>query len=103
MELSLKDLRELIGNLGADTSLKIGGQYLLRTVTLYFTGRIVAITSTDVVLEDAAWIADTGRFADAIKAVQFNEVEPITGRHIVFRGGLIDATSLDGTLPRSQK
>ncbi len=104
MELSVSDIRELIGGSGdSSTSVKVGGQYLFRTVTLYLTGRVVGITASDFLLEDAAWIADTGRFSDAVRAVQFNEVEPIEGRHILFRGGLIDAAALSGSLPRSQK
>jgi hypothetical protein len=67
------------------------------------TGRLVAITPQELVIEDAAWIADTGRFADALISLDFNEVEPFPeGRVIVGRGSLIDAVQIKG-LPRSQK
>lgn len=82
---------------------KIGANYLIRTVTMIDTGRLVAVTPTELVLEDAAWIADTGRFADAVAKAEFGEVEPFpSGRVIVGRGALIDAVELT-RLPRDQK
>lgn len=105
MPLTIEEVRSILQPSGSQsTSMKIGEQYLFRTVTVYVTGRIVAITDTDILIADGAWIPDTGRFSDAVKAVQFNEVEPYPdGEHILFRGGLIDAVRLKGSLPRSQK
>lgn len=81
----------------------IGENYLIRTVTMIETGRVVRVTPTEVVLEGAAWIADTGRFADALKSGNFNEVEPFPdGEVIVGRGAIVDACRI-GTLPRKQK
>src|SRR6185369_836883 len=54
----------------------IGKAYLIRTVTMIDTGVLVAVTPTELVLEEAAWIADTGRFSDAIAKAEFDEVEP---------------------------
>ena len=81
----------------------IGANYLIRTVTMIDTGRLVAVTAQELVLEDAAWIADSGRFSDAVKAANFNEVEPFPdGRVIIGRGSVIDAVTIKD-LPRSQK
>jgi hypothetical protein len=55
---------------------ELGAAYLIRTVTMFDTGRVVAVTEHEIVLEDAAWIADTGRFADALQKCEFSEVEP---------------------------
>jgi len=84
-------------------SFELGKAYFIRTVTLYYTGRLVRITDTDLVLEDAAWIADTGRFFNALKTGVLNEVEPYVNPAIVPRGGIIDATVWDHPLPREQK
>ncbi len=82
---------------------EIGANYLIRTVTMIDTGCVVAVTPQEIVLEEAAWIADTGRFADAIKKASFNEVEPFPdGKVIIGRGAIIDACKIS-TLPRSQK
>lgn len=84
---------------------KIGANYMVRTVTMINTGRLVQVTNQELVLEDAAWIADTGRFATTLKDGNFNEIEPFPdGRVIVGRGAVIDACELTGfPLPRAQK
>jgi hypothetical protein len=107
-DLTLGELRSIAALLSPHAAVtsepwEIGACYLIRTVTMIDTGRLVAVTPQELVLEDAAWIADTGRFADALKSVQFNEVEPFpSGRVIVGRGSIIDAAKIDST-PRSQK
>jgi hypothetical protein len=82
---------------------KIGGKYLIRTVTMIDTGKVIEVTPQYIVLEDAAWIADTGRFSDALKSAKFNEVEPFPdGKVIIGAGSVIDAVEIS-ELPRSQK
>ena len=106
MPFTLAEVRELIGAPGAQsTSLKVGTAYLIRTATLYYTGRIVEITDCDLVLADAAWIACTGRFHDLLKDGTHSglEVEPFVGNAIVNRSMLIDATEWNFDLPRKQK
>ena len=86
-----------------NTAWEIGENYLIRTVTMTDTGRLVAVTPQELVLEDAAWIADSGRFAEAIAKAEFNEVEPFPdGRVIIGRGAIIDAVKIKKT-PRSTK
>lgn len=81
----------------------LGKHYLIRTVTMIDTGRLVEVTPTELVLEDAAWIADTGRFSDAIKSGAFSEVEPFPdGRVIIGRSAIIDAVEISKP-QRSQK
>ena len=82
---------------------QIGKNYLIRTVTMIQTGKLVMVTEQELVLEDAAWIADTGRFSDALSSCEFSEVEPFPpGQVIVGRGAVIDAVQIDKT-PRRQK
>lgn len=81
---------------------KIGQAYLFRLVTLYYTGRVVKVTPKEIILEDAAWIADTGRFSDALKTGKLNEIEPI-GTVIIGRGAVIDASLWTHKLPMEQK
>ena len=77
--------------------------YLIRTVTMIQTGRLIAVYPQELVLEDAAWIADTGRFADALKSLNFNEVEPFPdGPVFIGRGSVIDAVVIS-QVQRSQK
>ena len=106
-DLTIRELRQaasLLTNQVSDNSAwEIGKNYLIRTVTMIDTGKLVAVTEHELVLEDAAWIADTGRFAQAVEQAEFGEVEPFpAGRVIIGRGSIIDAVPIKKT-PRSQK
>ena len=76
--------------------------YLIRTVTMIQTGKLVAVHPQELVLENAAWIADTGRFSNALQTGKFSEVEPFSNPIIVGRAAIIDATQI-GNLPTTQK
>jgi hypothetical protein len=102
----IKQLRVIFGDGKCDDGhpYEIGEAYFIRTVTFHLTGRLVEVTSQELVIEDAAWIADDGRFADALKTGAFSEVEPYPdGKVIIGRGALIDAQKVKFSLPRSQK
>lgn len=83
----------------------VGANYFIRTVTHHYTGRLVDVHDKELVLIDAAWIADDGRFMQAVKSGAFNEVEPFPdGAHIIIgRATVIDATVIPFALPRTQK
>ena len=67
------------------------------------TGKLVAVTNQELVLEDAAWIADTGRFSECLTKGTFNEIEPFPNKIIIGRGSVIDATEFTHSLPRTVK
>lgn len=82
----------------------IGKNYLIRTVTMIETGKLVAVADQELVLEDAAWIPDTGRFSTALVSGAFSEVEPFPdGRVIIGRGAVIEAVEIEFPLPRVMK
>lgn len=82
---------------------EIGAVYLIRTVTMIQVGRVVAASKQWVMLEDAAWVASTGRFADALKEWKFSEVEPFPDGVIgVSCGSIVDFVKGKSTL-RVQK
>ena len=85
------------------TSFEVGKAYLIRTVTMTQTGRVVKITDTDIALEDAAWIADTGRFYTALKTGNLEEVEPFPAGCFVGRGAIVDFAPWPHPLPTQQK
>ena len=107
MELSIADLKQLIGttNQQKSHSFVVGEKYLIRTVTLYYTGQLVSVTDSDLVLKNAAWIANTGRFADCLRTGEFSEVKPYPDDKavIINRGAIVDAVQWDHALPRNQK
>ena len=101
----LRELSNLFGNVSKpdNSAWKIGESYLIRTVTMIDTGKLVAVTEHELVLEEAAWIADTGRFSDALLSHEFSEVEPFpTGQVIIGRGSIVDAVKIS-KLPRVKK
>lgn len=108
-DLTIKQIRELKSLLGDDPQpdcpYEVGLNYFIRTVTHHYTGRLVRVFPGELVLTDAAWIADDGRFMEAMRDGTFNEVEPWPdGRQvIVHRGGILDATAIPFKLPREQK
>ena len=101
-QLGLDDLRMLLAT-NQSHSIKVGVAYLIRTVTMTYTGRVVTVTDTDIVLADAAWVADTGRYYDALRDGKLAEVEPYPDRVIVSRGALVDCAPWGHALPRAQK
>jgi hypothetical protein len=84
---------------------QIGQNYFVRTVTHHLTGKLVEVFPTEIVLVDAAWIADDGRLMDALKNGEFNEVEPFPDgvQVIIGRSSIIDAQVFGHKIPRSQK
>lgn len=80
----------------------IGSSYIIRTVTMYYTGRITAIYAGELVLADAAWIADSGRWSTALATGKLQEVEPYPGegRCIVSRAAIVDVAPWSHPLPR---
>jgi hypothetical protein len=74
----------------------IGKKYFIRSVEMYLTGELVRVTEKELLLKDAAWIADSGRFHKALKNINNSRrlnhsKKPV----IVGRGAIIDATEID--------
>ena len=55
----------------------IGHSFFIRTVTYHLVGKITKRIGQFLQLETASWIADSGRFMDAMKKGTLNEVEPV--------------------------
>lgn len=81
----------------------IGKNVFVRTVTNYYTGKLTANQDGFLTLEDAAWIADTGRFSSALTSGILNEVEPFPGTAYVAVGSVIDVSEWLHDLPRKVK
>ena len=108
-DMTIKQVRELTALLGIagtpkTSAYEIGANYLFRTVTHIVTGKLLEIHSDGLVVTDAAWIADTGRYAQAVAKGSFNEVEPYPdgARVVVNFAAMIDACQIK-TTPRVQK
>ena len=81
----------------------VGAAVIIRTVTMYYTGRLVRVTERELVLVDAAWIGDTGYLSAALKDGTLVEIEPFPdGEVIVPREGS-EVSRWAHPLPRSKK
>jgi len=108
IEVSDETYEKIKQQLGADcfkglTSLEdmVGEKYFFRTVTYHMTGRVKKIIGSIVELENAAWIADSGRFMNAIKEGKLNEVEPV-GRAYLNIQTVVDFFPWKHPLPEKQ-
>jgi len=102
----LKEIQSFCGSKMKESSalpVEVGKNYFIRTVTLYYTGKVKAIYPESIVLSDAAWVSDTGRFYDFLKNGTPNEVEPFVNDVIIPNGGIIDITSWEHDLLKTQK
>lgn len=82
---------------------QLGECYLIRTVTMMDVGRLIYIDDKELVLAEASWVADSGRFNNAIKTGTLNEVEPFDDEAIIARGAIVDAVVWKNPLPKAVK
>lgn len=108
-EMKVGELKALLGMLNKrkssnDDHWKVGKTYFIRTVTHHYTGVLVKVTPKELVMTDVAWIADDGRFSEALRKWEFSEVEPFPdGEVLIGRGSILDAYVSNGLPPRKQK
>jgi hypothetical protein len=81
----------------------IGQNVFVRSVTHYYTGRLVEVADGFARLEDAAWVADTGRFGAALRDGTLSEIEPYPGECLVSLGAIVDVSPWTHELPRKEK
>ncbi len=82
----------------------IGRKFYIRTITYHCVGKITKKVGSFLVLEDASWIADSGRFSDAIKD-GFGisaEIEPV-GEMMVNLNSIVDMFIWKHSLPTKQQ
>ena len=80
----------------------IGKKLFIRTVTYHLTGKVEKRIGKFFYLTDAAWIADSGRFMNAIKNGELSEVEPV-GEAWVSIDSVVDMFPWKHDLPKSQQ
>ena len=67
-----------------------GKSVLIRTVTYFHTGRVVGIEGHFLVIDRAAWVADTGNFSKCLKDGAVRGVEPLPGKVRVNTMSMVD-------------
>jgi len=80
---------------------EIGDKIFVRTVTYHYVGKLVDESDHSFWLENASWVADSGRFHNALETGTLSEVEPYPGDGIVeiMKTGIIDICEWKHNLP----
>lgn len=76
----------------AHSFLTVGTIYCFRFVTMIYTGRLLATSEQEFLIEDAAWIAETERWADFLKTGKHKEAEPYCANVVLNRAAMLDVT-----------
>lgn len=111
MQISLSELVEALQeNRGGSLSacpFDVGKQYLLRTIGYHWLGRVKLIVGKFLILEEASWVADTGRYSEALSGkigeLQSSELEPSPRPVIVNVDHVTDAVEYPFQIPRGVK
>ena len=82
---------------------EIGKSYFIRTVTMHLIGKLKNLTNKELLLENAVWVADSGRFHDALKTGSLSEVEPFVTNVILNRECIVDSCEWIHKIPTEQK
>ena len=80
----------------------VGKKLFIRTVTYHLVGKVAKRIGGFLQLKDASWVADSGRFMNAIKEGTLDEVEPV-GDAFVSINAIVDIFPWRHSLPDSQK
>lgn len=82
---------------------EVGKAYLFRTVTHIEVGKVKSVDGVFITLENASWIADTGRYHDCLVKGVFSEVEPYPLTTTINSASLINFAPWPHKLPTEQK
>lgn len=82
-----------------------GKNYLIRTVTMIYTGEFIRLDGDHIIIAKAAWIPETDRWMESVASGKFKEVEPYpdAAEVAINRQACLDITQVAWKLPRDQK
>lgn len=88
----------------SDLERKLGENICVRTVTMLYTGRLVAEDDKTLYIDQATWIADSGRYKDFVEQGMVSECEPYPAELIVRinKDTIVDDHDFNSPLPRKQ-
>lgn len=110
-DITIGDAKRLVTILGPSSPTlpeahpyPVGENVFIRSVTYHYTGKLVRVTANELVITDAAWIGNSGRFAAALASGTLDEVEPYPdGDVVVPRSCVTDVCRWLHPLPRIAK
>lgn len=81
----------------------VGHKLFIRTVTYHLVGQVKKVVGNFFELSEASWVADSGRFMQAIADGTLNEVEPIKSPVWVNINSVTDMCIWKHALPTKQQ
>ena len=79
---------------------EVGRSYFIRTVTFHYVGKFVAERGKFIELEDASWVADSGRWNNALRTGELSEVEPYPFGVAINSDSIVDISLWKHDLPK---
>jgi hypothetical protein len=95
-------LKENGSSISSDHPFRVGESYFFRTVTYHFVGTIKEIIGKWIILKDASWVADSGRFHVALEKGELSEVEYMD-KAILNMDTITDASMWNNKIPKESK
>ena len=80
----------------------VGKKWFFRCIPFHWVGRVKSRVGDLLELESASWVADSGRFMQAIKEGKLSEVEPV-GQAFINIKAVCDLIPWKHNLPKEQK
>lgn len=81
----------------------VGQKLFIRTVTYHLIGQVTKVVAGFFELEGAAWVADSGRFMNALRDGTLDEVEPTTVKTWVSVSSITDMFEWKHKIPTEQE
>lgn len=107
MDVTLKDLRELLCCREGGLPFDVGQTYLFRTIGYHWLGKVKEVQGKFLVLDPAGWVANTGRYHEAcakgIDSIPAAEFEPCGRAAILNTDHVTDAVTYPFHLPGGVK
>jgi len=80
----------------------VGQKLFIRTVNYHHIGKVEKQVGEFLFMKDTVWVADSGRFMNAIKDGELKEVEPV-GNWYVSINAITDFGIWEHEIPKKQK
>lgn len=78
----------------------IGKKYIIRTITMINVGRLVSIVGNFLILDDASWIADAGKWGECLTKPEGIRVSEKYRKPVYISiDAIVDATEWELELP----
>ena len=84
---------------------EVGEKYLIRTITMIYTGKLIKVFKNELVFTNCCWIPETERWNESVREGIFKETEPYPPKSevIISRGAILDIVKVDWNLPNKVK